>query len=376
MKYLPLVWVSLWRNRVRTSLALVSIALAFFLFGLLDGVNAGLRQVIAQQAADIVSVRARFQRTLPISHLQQIRKTPGVLAVSPIARMSGQYQHPGNDIAILMTDVHTYSDVEYTMDVTPDDLAALRRSRTAVLVTPAAIARYGWKVGDRVPVQTSIVDRNRNTTWEFIVAGTFREKDEPKLVGMWGNYDYLDEGRVRDAHTVNEFVARVVDADHSAEISKQIDAAFENSAFPTKTRTERDQAESFISQVGGIGYFVSTVIVAAFLTLLSLTSHVTMQGIRERVPEFALLKALGYSTLLIHLLVIMEVALLSVCAAASGLILAWILYPRIIPLPLTHLPWHVLLQGLGVAIALTAATTLVPVLRLRRLRVAQALMRL
>ncbi len=373
MRYLHLIWTGLARRRVRTLLTGFSILVAFLLFGLLNGILSGFDQAIDQQARDILSVRARYKGTLPIAYLEKIRGVPGVLAASPVARMDGVYQRPSNGIALLMTDPESYYAIQHDMHIDPQGLHDLAASRTGVAVTAAAARKFGWKVGDRIPLTSSVVRRDGSSTWTFDVVGVVVSPSEPELVGAWGNFAYYDEARVKDQHLVSEFVARIADPQQAALVSRRIDNLFVSSGYPTRTRSEREQLESFFAQIGDIGFFVTAIVTASLFTLLSLTGHVTMQSLRERIPEFAVMEAMGFTATAVLALVLAEVLILSLCAAGAGLGLSALLFSKVFPLPVKHLSAAVCLQGIALAVLVAAASALVPAWKLRRLSVTDAL---
>jgi putative ABC transport system permease protein len=358
---------------MRTAFTFLSITVAFVLFGLMRGITSGFEQVIDDQAKDVLSVRPRFQGTLPIAYLERIRRIPGVAAVAPMARMNASYQQPDNNVAVIMTDPASYRAAQYRVEISSDELNALVRSRTAAVVTVGAAKQFGWKVGDKIPLNTTTVNHDGTTTWTFDIVGVFRFPVEPDIVALWGHYAYFDEGRMSNVHTVIEFVVRVVDASQADGISTLIDNLFANSSYPTRTQSQQQEMKSFASQVGDVSYLVTTVIGAALFTLLSLTGHVTMQAVRERIPEFAVMKVIGFRDLVIFQLILAEALLLSVGAAAVGLAIAWVLYPKIFPLPVHQLSTGVIMQGLGVTLLLALASTVAPAWRLGRLQIAAAL---
>jgi putative ABC transport system permease protein len=371
--YLYLIWMGLARRRVRTLLTAASVLVAFLLFGLLHGIMSAFGQAVDQQARDILSVRARFKGALPIGYLEQIRTVPGVMAVSPVGRMIGEYQKPGNSVALLMTDPESYYAIQHDMRIAPQQLHDLATNRTGVAVTAAAAHKFGWKIGERIPLSSSVMKRDGSSTWQFDVVGIVASPSEPELVGAWGNFSYYDEARLKDQHMVNEFVVRVADPSQAAQISRRIDHLFVSSGYPTQTRSERERLESFFAQIGDIGFFVTAIIAASFFTLLSMTGHVTMQSLRERIPEFAVMEAMGFTSMTIFGLVLAEVLVLSLCAAGAGLGLAALLFSKIIPLPVKHLSVAVITQGILIAVLVAAASGLVPAWKLRRLSVTDVL---
>jgi putative ABC transport system permease protein len=281
----------------------------------------------------------------------------------------------------LPVDIDSYLDLHkydpFILD--PGQLQAFRSTRTGALVDADLLKKYGWKVGDKIPLHSTIWNKSDGSLdWTFDIVGTFLPKD-PALrtqlaTALLFHYDYFDEGRTFGKGTVGWFEERVTDPGKSAEIAQKVDALFANSSNETKTAPARDFAMSFIKQQGDITFILRAVIGAVFFTLLFLTGNTMMQSVRERIPELAVLKTLGFSGSTVLNLVLAESLLLCLMAAAVGLALAWAALPVVRQgLRGALLTPSAMLPGFAYATALALIVGAWPALRALRLDVVNAL---
>jgi putative ABC transport system permease protein len=381
MKYLPLVWAGLWRKRVRTLLTMLSVAIAFLLFGLLDGVTAGFDYALTRltDGAKLrTASRTNIQNGLPLSYRARIASVPGVREVGPWTFFAGYYRDPANDIDSFALDIEHFSVTEDVV-VDPASVEAMRTTRTGAIVGPELMSLYGWKVGDRVTLKSRVwTQANGSSDWTFDIVGTYSvpEGAFPADDGFWINHDYLDEARTHSKGTVTLYGVRIDDAAHAATISAAIDALFANSADETLTQAERDYFRAQIDRVGNIAFIVGSIIVAVLFALLFVTANTMMQSIRERTPELAVLKTYGFGDFAVAALVVAESALLCLTSAAAGLAVAAALFPTMFAaMGAARLPLDTSTIVLGAAIAAGFAlvSALLPVWRAQRLRLVDAL---
>jgi putative ABC transport system permease protein len=381
MKFLPLVWAGLWRKRVRTVLAMLSVAIAFMLYGTLDGVTAGFDHAV-DRLTDATQLRTTSRVNvltgLPFAHRARIESVPGVREVGVSTLFAGYYRELANDVSSAAIDierVHTMLNVE----IDPEHVEAMRRTRTGAIIGPELVDRYGWKIGDRVTLTSRAwTQANGSNDWAFDIVGVYSipEGTFPADGNFWINYDYFDEARAHAKGTVHMYTILVADAAQTAEVSRTIDALFANSANETLTQTMRDFIRAQLDRIGDIDFIVNSMIGAVLFALLFVTGNTMMQSIRERVPELAVLKTYGYSDAAVTALVLAEAGVLCLTAAAAGLALAAGLFPTIYdamgvaPLPLEA---STLLWGAGLAVAFALVSAAPPVWRLRRLKLVDAL---
>ena len=381
MKFLPLVWAGLWRKRVRTVLAMISVAIAFWLYGTLDGVTAAFDDALVAMTSEVrlrTQSRQNVRAGLPLAHRARIEAVSGVRDVGLVAFVGGYYQGSVDFIEVSAIDIERI-DAGGSFDVDPAQVEAMRRLRSGAIIGPELARRYGWKVGDRVTVRSPIWAKKDGTNdWTFDIVGVYGipEGAFPADGNFWINYDYFDEERAFAKGTVTFYTLRVHDADRAASVAAEIDALFANSADETLTQSERDFFGSQIERVGNIGFIVSSITAAVLFALLFVTGNTMMQSIRERTPELAVLKTYGFSNLAVNLLVFAESALLTVTAAVVGLVTAALLFPTmfdamgVAPVPMEK---SVVVGGVAVAFALAAVSAWLPTWRAQRLNVVDAL---
>ena len=381
MKFLPLVWAGLWRKRVRTVLAMISVAIAFWLYGTLDGVTAAFDDALIAMTSEVrlrTQSRQNVRAGLPLAHRARIEAVPGVRDVGMITFVGGYYREAVDFIEVAAIDIERV-DAGGSFDVDPAHVEAMRRLRTGAVIGPELVRRYGWKIGDRVTVRSPVwAKEDGSNDWTFDIVGVYGipEGAFPADGNFWINYDYFDEERVFAKGTVTFYTLRVHDADRAAAIGAEIDALFANSADETLTQSERDFFGGQVERIGNIGFIVNSIIGAVLFALLFVTGNTMMQSIRERIPELAVLKTYGFSNVAVTLLVFAESALLCVTAAIVGLVTAAALFPTmfdamgVAPIPMEK---SVLVGGVALAVAMAAVSAWLPTWRAHRLNVVDAL---
>ena len=383
MKYLPLVWAALWRRKPRTIFTMLSIVVAFLLYALLSGVNAAFNAGVEIAGADRLVTTGRYSLTqvLPFGHIQQVQSLPGVARVAGQSWFGGYYQKESNFFPQFPTQIEPYLEMYPEIVLPEEQKQTMLNTRTGALVAKTLADRYGFKIGDRIPIIAGIwplADGSNN--WEFDLVGIFDTKN-PKERSMYEmmlfHHDYFDEARQFGKGTIGWMVVKTRDPDRNETVVKQIDALFANSPNETRTQTERAFNQSFAKQMGDIGLIMSSIIGAVFFTLLFLTGNTMMQSVRERIPELAVLKTLGYSDLGVLTLVLAESLALCLIAALIGIGLAGLLLPGIAAkLPgfsgLSLKP-EAFAGAVGLALLLALIVGLPPALRAMRLQIVDAL---
>lgn len=383
MKYLPLIWAALWRRKPRTVFTMASIVVAFLLYALLSGVNAAFNAGVEVAGADrlVVTGRYSFTQVLPEGHLQQVRSLPGVETVAAQSWFGGYYQKESNFFPQFPTEPEPYLAIYPEIVLPEDQKQAFLNTRTGAIVARTIADRYGFKIGDRIPITAGIWPlADGSNSWEFDLVGIFDTRDprqRSQFEMMLFHHTYFDEARQFGKGTIGWMVVKVQDPSRNAEIIRQIDALFANSPNETRTDTEKAFNQSFIKQLGDIGLILSSIIGAVFFTLLFLTGNTMMQSVRERVPELAVLKTLGFSDTGVLALVLAESLALCLFAALLGLGLASLVLPAVaskLPgfsgLSLTGQAFAV---AMGLAVLLAVIVGLPPALRARRLQIVDAL---
>jgi putative ABC transport system permease protein len=385
MKYFPLIWASLWRKKTRTIFTLLSIVIAFLLYGVLQTVDHAFEDPsTGVTGADKLITTNKFSITLllPFSFAQQIRSVPGVAEVTWITWFGAYYQESKNFVFALPIDTETYFNLHKNeFIVSADQMTAFRNDRTGAIVNVALMKKFGWKIGDKLPLHSTIWTQKADGSlnWTFDIAGTFDAKDPTQAnqqsSSVLFHYELFDEGRSFGKGQVGWFEERVDDPAQSAAIAAKIDALFANSPNETKTQPAKDFAIAFIKQLGDVGFVLRAILGAVFFTLLFLTGNTMMQSVRERVPELAVLKTLGFTDGKVLGLVVGEALVLCLLAAVVGLALSYAVLP-IVQMGLSGVPLTYGAQpfGLAVAVLLALVVGLPPAVRAMRLNVVDALM--
>ncbi len=385
MKYLHLIWAELFRRKTRTILTLVSILAAFLLFGMLNGVRESFDQAgqSAQGAKRLqTGSRLSFIDTLPLSLNDRIARTEGVTAVTYANWFGGAYQDARNQIFSFAV-APNYLDLYPEIEVDPAQRQAFAQTRTGILVGEGLMKRFGWKVGQKIPLLSTIFpNRDGSKNWAFDIVGVMKPKD--KAAGGWYDqmllmhWKYFDESSPYNRGSVGWYVSGVGDVNQADRVAKAIDSLSANSDHETKTQTEAAATASWMKQMADIGLIVGSIMGAVFFTLLLLTGNTMAQAVRERIPELAVLKTLGFSNGSVLALVLAESVLLVLIGGVLGLGLAALLGPVLsagsggvinMP-PVGARSWA---MGLGLMLAIGLLVGALPALRAMRLNIVDAL---
>jgi putative ABC transport system permease protein len=384
VKFLPLIWGALFRRKTRTIFTLLSIVAAFLLFGLLDSVRgafAGAARNVAGVDRLMTISKISLTVQLPKSLLERISAVSGVKEVAYANWFGGIYQDPKNffpNVAVSSNYFNLYPEWQ----LSDAERQAFHDTRTGAIVGAELAKRFGWKLGDKIPLDATIFPlKSGGNTWTFDLVGIFHESD-PKLRAaegqMFFNWDYFDEARAFGNGYIGWYVVRVNDRDASGAVAQAIDRIAENSDHETKTQTEKAFQASFVSQFGDVGLIMGAIIAAVFFTLILLTGNTMAQAVRERIPELAVLKTIGFSSRSVLLLVLAEAIVLIILGAAIGLALSTAIVAGLkagagAQLPLLPIGGQIWLEGLGLATLIGLLVGALPARRGMRLRIVDAL---
>jgi len=385
MKYLHLVWAALFRRKTRTLFTLLSILAAFLLFGLLDSVrmafaNAGGSIVGADRLVTMSKVS--FTLSLPKSLLPRIQAVPGVAEVSYANWFGGIYQEPRNffpNEAVADNFLDLYP--EWIMPA--EQRKAFKATRTGAIVGQSLADRFHWKLGDKIPLQATIFPKkDGSNTWIFDLVGIYHVRDE-KLKGqenvMFFNWDYLNEAaRFAGNSTVGWYAEKLADRGQADSVAQAVDRLSADSDHETKTQSEQSFTTALVSQFANIGLIVGAIMAAVFFTLVLLTGNTMAQAVRERVPELAVLKTIGFSNQSVLGLVLAESVLLlllggSIGVAVSGIVVDVVRAKLGDQLPLARLDSTIWLSGLALMVLIGLVVGALPAVRGMRLRIVDAL---
>ncbi|HKX99856.1 MAG TPA: FtsX-like permease family protein [Steroidobacteraceae bacterium] len=376
------VLANLGRRKMRTVLTLLSIVMAFLLFGLLQAVN-----VLFAAGADFVGAtrlvtqaRVSFTQSLPMRLLPQIESVPGVEDVMWSQWFGGVWQE--NTQLIIQAADPARLHAVYPEFVMPDaEWQAFENTRTGMIAGRNLANQYGWKVGQKVPIGSNIFpQKDGSKAWVFDLVGIYDGKDEEwqrSTSGGWINFAYFDEANQFARGLAGVYIVRLADPDRASEVAATIDRMFENSPDETKTQTEKDFNIGFFKQIGDIGLIVRWILFAVFFTLLLVVGNTIAQSVRERIPELAILKTLGFTDGAVLGFVLAEAAALCVIGGLFGLAIATPLGVAItnatggnLPVAVDGTVW---LTGAITIVVLSLAVGLLPALRAARLTIVDAL---
>ncbi|GAB3316717.1 ABC transporter permease [Luteimonas notoginsengisoli] len=382
MKYLSLIWAQLFRSKTRTLLTLLSVVAAFLLFGMLDSVRVAFNAGGSVEGANrlIVASRLSITQSLPINLLPQIEAVPGVRKVTYAMWFGGIYQDPKNFFPNFSV-APNFFDVYSEYDVPPEQLKAFQDTRTGAIVGEALAQKHGWKIGDTIPLQATIFPRGGSNDWPLELKAIFRAKDR-KNVGsenqLMMNWKYFDESNDYIKSQVSWYTVQLASANQASRVARAIDALSANSDHETKSQSESAFQQAFAKQFADIGLIVTSIMGAVFFTLLLLTGNTMAQAVRERVPELAVLKTLGFKDGTVLVLVMVESVLLVMLGGLIGLGLASVIMPGVAAasggmIGLPQVPAQTWLVGLGLMLAIGVVVGLLPALRAKRLKIVDAL---
>lgn len=383
MRFLSLIWSNLKRKKLRTSLTLLSICVAFLLYGLLCTLKEALTGGVSMAGADRLVVRHKVSliMTLPVNYKARMERIPGVASAVHFTWFNGIYQNEKNpSFGSFPTEPEGLLDI-YPEIVLPDEQKqAWLKTRTGAVIGRALANRYKWKIGDRVPLASPIWPRKGEGAWVFDIVGIYDgAKKNTDTSGFYFRYDYFDEGRLRGEGLVGWYGVRVKDPNRAAEIAKAIDDEFANSPQETKAEPEGAFMQGFAAQIGDIGTILLAILSAVFFTILLVAGNTMAQAVRERTEELGVLKALGFTNERVLALVLTESCLIAAVGGLAGLGIAWALTlggsPVPSMLPVFYLPPRSVLIGVALVFGLGFVAGILPALQAMRLQIAVALRR-
>ena len=384
MKFLPLVWRNLMRRKLRTFFTFMSIFVAFLLFGVLMAIRAAFSMGVEIAGADRLMLihKVSLIQLLPRSYMDRIRAVEGVTDITHANWFGGYYQDPNNFIANMAVDPESWLRMYPEFVVPEDQKKAWFANRMGAIVGVDTARRFGWKVGDRIPLISPIYRKPDNSPWDFTIDGIYdspvKGTDKTQLFFHW---EYVNQALQATpfANHVGWYVIRVADPASSDKLAQRIDALFANSSAETKTATEKAFVQSFASQIGDIGGIMMAIAALVMFFILFVTGNAMAQSIRERTNELGVLKTLGFADGRILMLVLLEAALLAGSAGAAGLGLAWAITAQGDPtggfLPSFYLPPNDLVIGAALVAVLAFASGALPAYQASRLQITTALRR-
>ncbi len=381
MKYFQLIWTALFRKKLRTLFTLLSLSAAFLLIGLLQAVTSLFAGSVDFLGADrlIVQARTSFTQSLPMRMLPQIEMLPGISRVNHSQFFGGQFQDSRQPFPQFVVNPQRLFDTYPEWVIDKDQRANFISTQDGAIVGRLLAERFGWKVGDIVPLNSFIwLKADGSRVWEWRVVGIFDGKNQEwkdRTQLMYLNYGQFEEARpLRAKGLAGVFVVRLKHPEDSQRVSDMIDAKFENSVDETKTQNEQEFQLGFIKQFGDIGFMMNLISAAVIFTILILTGYTMSQAVRERIPELAVLKCLGFTDNLVLWLVLAEALLLCAIGAGIGMGLSTMLTTALpAEFPPLRTDGRVWLFAATTVVGLALAVGLPPALRAKRLKIVDAL---
>lgn len=383
MRYFPLVWAAIMRKPARAILTLLSVTIAFTLFGLMFGMTATFNNIETRAHADRVFAGPRFGGTgLPLSIVREIAALPLVKSASGANFIGGYVSNPKQRSFVFMTD-HNFQTVFPDWPPTPAQWQALFKTRNGILMSRIQANTWHKKKGDTFTVIAPGTARaDGSKTWTFQIVDIIGDMPQAISGINFGNYEYFDKSlKLADQGKVQEIDMQATDPTRSAELAALIDRTFASSASPTQSITEK-MAYAVGNNFGGldINAVMRDIALAGLFMILFLVSNGIAQSVRERYAEFATLKTIGFSDRSVMIMVALEAAFPCVVGGIFGVALATFLARLLpgmmppgfgLPMPTMEL-WVFGLAALGAA-AVALASAAVPALRLRQMDIATAL---
>jgi len=379
-----LVRKNLFRRKLRAALMIVSILIAFMIFGVLAGFYRAFTAGEDRAAADrLITVnKINFTQPMPIAYFNRVRAVDGVRQVTHANWFGGYYQDPKNFLMTLAIEPVTYFDMYRSeLDIPPEQLQAFISDRSSAVIGESMARKWGWKVGDRVPVASSIFTQRSNGshTWDFTIAGIVKGKAEQVSTDfLLFQYAYFDETRTFGKDTIGWLILQTNSPENNDRVARTIDAMFANSIAETSTDTEKAFGKAFAAQFGNIALIVFLVVGAAFVTILMIVGNTMALSIRERTREIGVLKTLGFSGPRILRMVLGESVLLALLGGLPGLAIAALITIALRAslaniAPAFAVSPVIALEGIALMIALGLFTGAIPALNAMRLKIATAL---
>ena len=386
MKFLPLIWRNLLRRKIRAIFTVLSLLIAFLLFGILMAIRAAFSMGVDIAGADRLMTihRVSIIQPLPASYGPKISSTPGVTDLTHMNWFGGYYQDPKNFLANMAVAPESFLRMYPEYELPEEHKKAWFANRTGAIVGIDTAKKFNWKVGDHVPLISPIYRKPDGSPWDFTIEGIY-DSSRPGVdkTQFFFHYDYMNEAlRASNAplrDIIGWYVFRVADPATADQVAKRVDAMFQNSSAETKTATEKVFASEWAKQVGDIGAIMIAITTVVMSFILFVAGNAMAQSVRERINELGVLKTLGFTDGRVLGLVLAESCTMAILGGGAGLLLAWAIIAQGDPtggfLPIFHFPPRDLVFGVVLVAVLGIGTGLIPALQARRLKIVDALRR-
>ena len=383
MKYLYLIFSSLRRKKLRTGLTILSIMVAFLLFGYLTAIRQAFDAGVEVAGVDRLIVRHKVSiiQLLPQSYEARMENIDGVDNAVHSTWFGGIYQEPRNFFAQMPIVPEELFDMYPEFVISDEHKEAWQATRSGALVGRGLAERFDWKLGDRIPINATIwTKKGGGRTWEFDLVAIYDGAEKGTDTSQFFfRYDFFDETRAMGEGLVGWYTVRISDPDKAAEVAAAIDVEFANSAQETKTEPEGAFIQGFANQIGNIGFIIMSIMSAVFFTILLVAGNTMAYTVRERTNELAVLKAIGFTDRGVLSLILGESLALTLVGGTIGLGLAWLLVSMGDPtqgsFPVFYIPIRDIFLGFGLIAAMAFVAGIIPALQAQKLQIADALRR-
>ena len=386
MTDLDLVWKNLFRKPLRTSLLIVSIFIAFLIFGLLVSVNVALNRASETGSASnrlIVANKINFTQPLPIAYVNRVAAIQGVTAVTHQSWFGAFYQDQAKSrFAGFAVEPETYTAIYADqIKMGPGQREAFIKDRTGVIVGKALAEKYGWRLGQTVPISSNIYSQaDGRRSWDMKIVGIFSgAKPTDATAALYFHYDYFNESRSFGRDQIGTVNVMTASPDLNDSVAKAIDATFANSPYETSTVDEKTFSRAFLKQAGDLNFIITMVVAAAFAAILMIVGTTLVSAVRERTKEIGVMKTLGFPGPRVLRMVLGESVMLSALGGVLGLGVAAFMLQGMSKSEIgasfgdLSMSAPVALIGLSLAVLLGVVTGLVPALSALRMNIIDAL---
>jgi putative ABC transport system permease protein len=383
VRFLRLILSNFKRHKTRTILTVLSIVVAFILFGYLAAIRQAFQMGVSVAGADRLVVRNRISliQPLPQSYEARIEQIPGVAVATQSSWFGGLYKDNRSPFGQIAVEPDEFFLIYPEYQLTPTEKEAWLKTRTGAIAGRVLAERFGWKVGDKIPIQATYnTPKSGGDTWTFDLVGIYTGATEgTEEASMYFRHDYLDENRLRGEGLTGWYTIKLKDPKFAEAAVKAVDDRFANSPYETRTETEKAFMQGFAEQMGNIGAIVIAILGAVFFTILLVAGNTMAQAVRERTSELGVLKAIGFTDAQMLMLVLAESLLISIVGGAIGLGIGWLMVKAGDPtngaLPVFNYPDAQLIRGIIFVFVLGLITGVLPALQAMRLNAVDALRR-
>lgn len=382
MKFLRLVLPNFKRHKTRTLLTILSVIVAFILFAYLGAIRNAFDYGVSVAGADRLIVRHKVSliQLLPQSYEAEIERIEGVSDATHATWFGAIYKDPKNFFGQMPVKPEEFMRMYPEFKLPPEQMQAWLKTRTGAIVGRTTANRFGWKVGDKIPLMgTYWRSKEGDRLWTFDLVGIYDGTPETDTSNFFFRFDYFDEMRRGGQGQVGWYYIRVKDPKHAEDVARRVDAAFENSPAETKTETEKAFVKGFAEQAGNIGAIVMSILTAVFFTILLVAGNTMAQSVRERMSELGVLKAIGFTDQQVLMLVLTEALAIAIIGGGIGLLVGYMAVKGGDPtggaLPVFIVPTRDLILGVVFVILLGVVSGLLPAWQALRLNPVEALRR-